>query len=169
MSKIIFFFMGLIGGIALGFVLYLQASGKYNTAQNMGVSSYTASEMKTAQLIWPPYMLDSAYQAKLRELTSTSSTKGSGPNVTIYISPNATAAEVEELINELEVMDGVEEVVWSTLDDPVNYIKNMTALPTSDEHITDFITVNTDSSTTAQEVKDISEVKDFVLDVTSQK
>ncbi len=161
--------MGLIGGVALGFVLYLQASSKYNTALNMGVADYTASEMKTAQLIWPPYMLDSAYQAKLRELASSGGTTGSGPNVTIYIAPDAQASEVEELTNEIEVMDGVEEVVWSTLDDPVDYIKNMTTLPTSDEYIVDFVTVTTSSTAAAQEVKDISEIQEFTLDVTTHR
>lgn len=161
--------MGLIGGMALGFVLYLQASSRYNSAQNMAVPTYAASEMKTAQLIWPPYMLDPVYQAKLRELASQGKTTGSGPNVTIYIMPDAQATEVEELINEIEVMDGVDEVVWSTLDDPVNYVKKMTTLPTSDEYIVDFVTVSTSSSTAAQEVKDISEVQEFVLDAKSHR
>lgn len=169
MSKILFFFLGLLGGIALCAVLYLQASAKYNIAQNTPASAIAASEMKTAQLMWPPYIMDTMFQTKLRALSGKGKETSNGPSVTIFIAKDTSAEKIEEFTNQLEVMDGVESVTFSTLDDPITYIKNMTALPVSDKYIVDYLTVRTDSSIAARQVADISEVQDFVMDVTSPR
>lgn len=168
MGKIIIFILGLIGGIALCAVLYLQASEKYNTAQNISTPGYAASEMKTAQLLWPPYIMDKMFQDNLLALNGTT-TPQKGQTVTIYIIKGTPATDVEELMNQIEVMDGVTSVVLSTLDDPTSYIENLTKLPQGKEYVVDYITVTTNSSVAAREVADITEVQEFIFDVIMSK
>jgi len=141
MGKIIFFIFGLIGGIALASILYLQASTKYNTAQNGGENA--VSNLTEAQTLWPPYRLDSRFQKDFKKLQGK---RVSGPNIIVYLKEDVSSEDTESLVNQLEVMDGVEKVHFNTLERPLEYINNMTRLPDSKDDIRDNIVVTTDNN-----------------------